>query len=85
MVFHSPRILKDFDSYLDTKDLSTLVGVDVEYKVAIGLWTSKMGLQHYPTYVTLMQMFNQEFLDGLRQPLGDHFWPLHPMNKKILT
>jgi hypothetical protein len=49
MVSHSPKIPKDFDSYLDIKDwLSMMVGMDVEYKVVIGLelWTSKIGLQN---------------------------------------
>ncbi len=62
-----------------------LVGMDVKYKVVIGLelWTSKIGLQNYQTYVTLMQIINPKFLDGLRQPHGDHLWPLHPTNKKL--
>lgn len=86
MVSHSPRIPKDFYSYPNIKDwLSMLVGMDVEYKVVIGLelWTSKIGLQNYQTYVTLMQIINPKFLDGLRQPHGDHSWPLHPTNKEL--
>ncbi len=86
MVSHFPRIPKDFDSYPDIKgQLSMLVGMDVEYKVVIGLelWTSKIGLQNYQTYVTLMQIFNPNFLDGLRRPHYDHLWPLHPTNKEL--
>jgi hypothetical protein len=63
----------DMDEYTVVNH-GLMAKVQPKFKVAIGRWTPKRGVQDYKTYATIFCMFMPKFLDGLPQPLGNNPW-----------
>jgi hypothetical protein len=59
--------------------------IDVEYQVQVGYWATRNHLQVYKIYVTMICMFDEDFLNSLLQPLEDNPWLTHPTNWKYKT
>ncbi len=55
--------------------------IDVEYQVEVGYWAQRNHLQDYKIYVTMICMFDKDFLHTLLQHLGDNPWRTHPTNQ----
>jgi hypothetical protein len=41
--------------------------IDAEYSVRVGYWASKNNVQEYKVYSTVIQMFDPNFMDNLKQ------------------
>jgi hypothetical protein len=59
--------------------------IDVVYQVKVGYWAQRNFLLDYKIYATVICMFNEDFLNSLRQPLGDNPWPTHQTNQNYKT
>lgn len=74
----------DMDKYTIVNH-GLMARVQPKFKVAIGRWTSKRGVQGYKTYAMIICMFMPKFLDGLSQPLGNNPWPTLLTNRNYMT
>jgi hypothetical protein len=48
--------------------------IDAEYSVRVGYWASRNNVQEYKMYITIIWMFDLDFMNNLRQVLGDNLW-----------
>jgi hypothetical protein len=46
--------------------------IDVDYNVKMGYWASKNNVQEYKVFMTMIWMFNLDFVNNLQQALGDN-------------
>jgi hypothetical protein len=75
---------QDLDQYLGV-DLKQMKVIDVDYNVRVGYWASRNDMQEYKVYVAMIQMFDSDFVNNLRQAPGDNPWPTKPTNPKYRT
>jgi hypothetical protein len=54
--------------------------IDANYSVKMGYWALRNNMQEYKVYATMIQIFNLDFLNNLRQVLGDNLWPIELTN-----
>jgi hypothetical protein len=59
--------------------------IDADYNFRMGYWASINNVQEYQVYVTMIQMFNLDFVNNLRQVPKDNPWPTKPTNHKYRT
>jgi hypothetical protein len=59
--------------------------IDANYSVRVGYWASKNNLQKYKVYATIIQMFDPNFMNNLRQAPGDNPWPTELTNHNYKT
>jgi hypothetical protein len=62
-----------------------LKSVDAKFQVEVGYWTFTNHLHDYKIYGTMIKMFKLEFMNSLRQPLGNNPWLADPTNKNFKT
>jgi hypothetical protein len=75
---------QDLDLY-PTSGKKEIKSIDVEYQVEVGYWAQRNHLQDYKICVTMICMFDKDFLNNLLQHLGDNVWPTHPTNQNYKT
>jgi hypothetical protein len=59
--------------------------INANYNVKVGYWASRNNVQEYKVYVAMIWMFNLDFVNNLRQALGDNPWPAKPTNQNYRT
>ncbi len=59
--------------------------IDVEYQIQVGYWATRNHLQDYKIYVTVICMFDENFLNSLLQPPRNNPWPTHSTNRNYKT
>jgi hypothetical protein len=57
---------QNLDLYL-VMDHKHMKAIDANYNVRVGYWASKNNVQEYKIYVTMIHMFNLEFVNHLQQ------------------
>jgi hypothetical protein len=51
----------------------------------VGYWALKNNVQEYKVYVTMIWMFDADFVNNLRQVLRDNLWLVEPTNHNYKT
>jgi hypothetical protein len=59
--------------------------INANYNVKVGYWASRNNVQEYKVYVAMIWMFNSDFVNNLRQALGDNPWLAKPTNQNYRT
>jgi hypothetical protein len=59
--------------------------IDADYGVKMGHWTSRNNVQEYKVYVTMIQIFDSNFVNNLRQTPRDNLWPVESTNRNYRT
>jgi hypothetical protein len=77
MAYQTPQ---DLDLYL-VVGKKEMKFIDVEYQVQVGCWATKNHLRDYKIYVTLICMFDEDFLNSLVHPPKDNPWLAHSTNR----
>ncbi len=78
------RTLQDLDLY-PIVDHKHMKAIDAYYSVRVGYWVLKNNVQEYKVYVTVIQMFDWNFENDLRQALGDNSWLVESTNHNYKT
>jgi hypothetical protein len=78
------RTPPDLDLYpkMDQKQMKV---IDAEYSVRVGYWASKNNVKEYKMYATIIQMFDPNFMNNLKQALRAKSWPIEPTNWNYRT
>jgi hypothetical protein len=78
------KILGDLHLYtiVDKKQMKV---IDVEYNVRVGYWASKNNVQEYKVYAVVIQMFDLDFMNNLRQAPKDNLWSIEQTNQNYRT
>jgi hypothetical protein len=74
----------DLDLYL-VLDHRHMKAIDVDYSVRVGYWASKNNVQEHKVYVTMIQIFDSDFVNNLWQALGNNLWPAESINCNYKT
>jgi hypothetical protein len=56
---------------VDHKQMKVIV---IDNNVRMGYWASRNNVQEYKVYVTMIRMFNLNFMNDLQQVLGNNSW-----------
>jgi len=59
--------------------------IDANYSVSVGYWALRNIVQEYKVYVTVIWMFNVNFVNNLRQVPRDNSWLTEPTNHNYKT
>ncbi len=78
------RIPRDLDLY-PVVDHRYMKAIDANYTVKVGYWALKNNVQEYKVYVTMIWMFDADFVNNLRQVLRDNLWLVEPTNHNYKT
>ncbi len=73
MIMFAKTPHQNLDLY-PTMDQRKMKVIDVDYNVRMGYWASRNNMQEYKVYAIVIQMFDLDFLNILRQAPGDHPW-----------
>ncbi len=78
------RTARELDLYpiMDHKDMKV---INANYNVKVGYWASRNNMQEYKMYVTVIWMFDLDFVNNLWQALGDNPWSGKPTNCNYKT
>jgi len=71
--------------FVSSNGSETNGSIDAEYNVRVGYWASKNNVYEYKVYSTVIWMFDPNFMNNLRQVLGDNLWPTEPTNQNYRT
>jgi len=64
---------RDLDLYL-MMDQRQMKAIDVDYNVRVGYWALRNNMHEYKVYVTIIWMFDSNFVNNLWQAPGDNLW-----------
>lgn len=75
---------KDLDLYLEVGK-KEMKFINAKYPIQVGYWARKNGLQDYKFYAIVICMFDENFLNNLRQAPRDNPWLAHLTNQNYKT
>jgi hypothetical protein len=75
---------RDLDLY-PVVDHSKMKVIDANYIVRIGYWALRNNVQEYKVYVTMIWMFDSDFVNNMQQALRDNPWLVELANRNYRT
>lgn len=81
MVHWTPRDLNLYPTF----GKKNMKSINVEYQTWVRYWAQRNHFQDYKIYVTMIYMFDEDFLNNLLQLLGENLWLAHPTNQNYKT
>jgi len=59
--------------------------IDANYSVSVGYWALRNNVQEYKVYVTVIWMFDVDFVNNLQQVPRNNLWLAKPTNHNYKT